>query len=120
MLENLEAFKEHSSLPIKVIATLEGVKAAVSFVNMVRYFGWQPQVNHADGAYVFPAATTFRGVIIRYRESKRAESYPVYRAVCELVDSPETIFFPEDDAFNFVQVEIGDVPEYYRGAPGSF
>jgi hypothetical protein len=102
---------------VKVIATDQGKSPAEFLVKVLRRYGWEVEVNREDGSYIFPPKAPFRGVIMRYRKSQFNEYYSVNRIVGALVDSSDHVYFPEDEAFNFVQVEIGDIPEYYNGAP---
>jgi hypothetical protein len=82
---------------------------------MLKHYNWKVEVNADDGSHVFPTNTSFRGARIRYRQSRSAESSGFFSLVSALADMPQTEYFPEDDQFNFTQIEIGDVPEHYFG-----
>lgn len=117
LLLSLDSLSRIKSVKIKVIATKHGLPSAQFFVRMLRHFGWQLEVNGDNGSYIFPAPEIFEGVIVRCRESRAEDSSPIWNALHMLIQTPDTIYFPEDDRFNFVQIEIGDVPRGYYGAP---
>jgi hypothetical protein len=115
--DNLNLIGDRPRLNVKVIATEQGKSVAEFLVKTLRHFGCTVEVNAENGSYVFPAPTAFQGTIIRYRESKFSESSVVFDALNALICTPQTRYFPDDDRFNFIQVEIGDVPEGYSGPP---
>ena len=106
-----------SNFKVKIIATKQGMTIARLLVQILRRYDWQLEINVDDGTYVFPAATIFRGARIRYRQSQEATVPDAFGVVSALAEIPQTQYFPEDDQFNFVQIEIGDVPEFYSGPP---
>jgi hypothetical protein len=108
---------DQSRLPVKVIATEQGKSIAEFVVKVLRHFGWTVEVNAENGTYVFPADTAFQGTIIKYRQSRFSESNPIFDALRALVSTPDTKYFPDDNRFDFIQAEIGDVPRGYYGAP---
>jgi hypothetical protein len=115
-LDNLQA-PSTPRLKVKVLATNQGKSPAELLVKVLEYCGWDVEVNHDDGSYIFPAKSPFSGTLIKYRKSRFQEYYAVSQAVAALIYQAESAHFPEDDAFNFIQVEVGDVPQYYSGPP---
>lgn len=118
---HLEAFEsgKQSTDKIKIVATEQGIRIARLIAQILKHYDWKVEVNTADGSHVFPASARFRGTRIRYRDSRRGESeaYTIFSIVSALAYTPDTEYFPEDDQYNFAQIEIGDVPEHYSGPP---
>ena len=95
---------------IKIIATKRGKQVAEELVAFFRYCDCEIEINQDGGSYIFPATEAFRGVRLKYRQSMLSAG--TYNPVAILVDTPITEFFPETDAFNFIQIEIGDGPSW--------
>jgi hypothetical protein len=99
-------------MKLKFFATNQGISTAEILVQIFRQCNWEIEVNHDDGSYVFPAPAVFNGARLRYRENRACEylTYPIFQTLTNLVEVPQTKYFPDTDAFNFVQIEIGDTP----------
>jgi hypothetical protein len=95
---------------IKIIATKQGKEVAEELVAFFRHCDCEIEINQDGGSYIFPATESFRGVRLKYRESMLGAG--AYNPVAILADTPITEFFPETDAFNFIQIEIGDGPSW--------
>jgi hypothetical protein len=93
---------------LKIIATKQGRQIAELLVEFFRYCGCEIEVNQDGGSYIFPATESFRGVRLRYRHSNSYSG--VSNPICILAETPNTEYFPESDAFDFIQIEIGDGP----------
>jgi hypothetical protein len=119
-LGDFEAGK-NSTIRVKIVATEQGTLTARLIAQIMTHYGWKIEVNADDGSHVFPAPTSFQGTHLRYRASRQFEGGTPHLSgiVAALADYPQTEHFPEDDKFNFAQIEIGNVPEYYSG-PGRF
>jgi hypothetical protein len=119
-LDSFEAGKQ-STVKVKIVATKQGESTARLIAQIMKRYEWKVEVNAVDGSHVFLANNEFRGTRIRYRESRRNESEAsaIFGIVSGLAEIPQTEYFPEDDQFNFAQIEIGDVPEFYSG-PSTF
>ena len=117
VIENLDYYRDPDTTrcKVRVITTEPGRSVAEIFVKFLRKFEWEVEVNHEEGTYLYPAKETFRGVILRYRENSYNIARPISAALADIVEPPHTIYFPATDAFDFVQVEIGDIPEDYCG-----
>jgi hypothetical protein len=93
---------------IKIVATKQGKEVAEELVTFFRHCDCEIEVNQDGGSYIFPAPESFRGVRLKYRESMFWAG--AHNPVAILADMPIIEFFPETDAFNFIEIEIGDGP----------
>jgi len=106
-----------STFKVKIVASKEGTKIARLLGQILRHYHWTLEVNADDGTYVFPTTSPVHGTRIRYRESQEGIIPDVFGVVSALAGIPQTEYFPEDDQFNFAQIEIGAIPEFYSGPP---
>jgi hypothetical protein len=87
-------------------------------VSVLRHAQWEFVVNQVNGTYIFQTGRSFRGTLIRFRESvgetSRAPSLIRNVLVALANEVPETLYFAESENFNFIQIEIGDIPEWYN------
>jgi hypothetical protein len=103
---------ERIGIKIKIVATEKGRPVAESLAEFFKYCKWEMEVNHDGGSYIFLAPQPFKGALVKRRDSdpyKYAAGW-TYNAVQMFTETPKTENFPETDAFNFVQIEIGDGP----------
>ena len=109
-------FKQSFVVKTKIIATEKGKPAAESLVEFFTYCKWEMEVNHEGGSYIFPSSRPFKGALIKFRASNPYLSVArqVFHPVSIFAELPKTENFPESDAFNFIQIEIGDSPRNWR------
>ena len=97
---------------IKIVASKGGLITARFIAQILVYYKWRIELNKANGTHIFQSDEAFQGARIRYRESRRQQAGPIFEVAYALAEVPMTAYFPEDDQFNFSQIEIGDVPAY--------
>lgn len=98
-------------IKLRIVATEDGKRLAEQIAFIFRYFDWEIQGNPETATDLFPAKNSFRGVRIKCRPFYDDKVYRrIYRIVKDLVlESPITTeVFPNTDAYNFIQIEVGD------------
>ena len=114
--------KTSPDLPVKILATEEGRNIATLLIKIFQSVGWTVQDNPENASYIFPLSgrNSLSGIRLRYRQSPIGNlvGSPVFNALNSLfsVFTVQTEPFPDSDAYNFVQIEVGSPPPSGLGA----
>jgi hypothetical protein len=99
---------------IKILATEKGRKLADALVEFFSLCKWELEINHDGGSYIFPVAQPFKGVRLKHRETYNPYGHAsgwIFNAISVFTGNvADQEHFPDTDAFNFFQIEIGDGP----------
>lgn len=119
LLEAVERLSNASSKSsVKVISKPEGQGVAKLLVRLFSLTGWSVQEDSESESYIFllPPQTSLSGIRVRFRSklfpvalagsTVETELFRLFRT-----SPPDREDFPDSDAYNYVQIEVGCPPK---------
>jgi hypothetical protein len=96
-------------IPIKIVSIDEWVPFATMLAQAFKLARYEVMVNERNSTWVFPAEFRHNKVILRSRPLHIGVSFIIAVGLLQIA-ALETLDFPDTDAHNFIQIEVGGSP----------